>query len=70
MYAHQGFPEIEITELIKWIEIGTDGARKQDGVLWNNSQTGAQVMQFNFRNIDAVDRNAAFSSLKKAEEGE
>ena len=70
MNTHQCFPQFDIAELIEGIEIRADGARKQDRILWNNGQTGAQVVEFNLRNIDAINRNAAFPSLKEAKEGE
>lgn len=70
MDTRQGFPDLIVAELIEGVEIRPDRAGEENRVLWDDGETRAEVVEFDLRNIDAVDSDAPFAALKEAEEGE
>lgn len=59
MGSHQGFLEFIIGELVKGVEIRTDGAREEERILRNDGQTRTQVGELDLGNVNAVNRNTA-----------
>lgn len=56
--------------VVEGVEVGADGAREEDGVLRDDGEARAQVVQVDLGNVLPVDVDAAGAGFDEAEEGE
>lgn len=70
MHADKRIAEVRVGVLVKGIEVRAHGAGEQDRVLGDDGQAGAQGMQVDCGDVEAVDVDAALAGLEEAEEGE
>ena len=70
MDAFEGVAELGIGVLVESIEIRADGAGKENGVLGDDGETAAEVVEVDLGDVDAVDKDLAFAGGEEAEEGE
>lgn len=68
MYTLEGFAKLDVRKFVKGVEIGADCPRKEDGILWNDGQAGAEVVELDGRDVNSIDGNASFSGFEEAEE--
>ncbi len=68
--ALEGVAELDIGVLVESVEVAADGAGEQDGVLRDDGQSAAEIVQFHRRDVEAVDADGARARFEEAEEGE
>jgi hypothetical protein len=67
MDALEGFAELLVGEFVEGVEVGADGAGEEDGVLRDDGEAGAEVVEFDGGDVDAVDDDTACSGFEEAE---
>lgn len=61
-------PDCMIRVLFKGIKIASDGSFKQGRILWDDTETGAQIMKTNCEDIDVVYDDFPTSRFNQAEQ--
>ncbi len=70
MHALEGVAEGGVGLVVEGVEVGADGAGEEDGILWDDGEAGAEVVELDLGDVDAVDVDAAGARFEEAEEGE
>ena len=70
MDAFEGVAELGVGVLVEGVEIAAHGAGEEHGVLRDDGETAAEVVQVDLGDIDAVDEDLAFAGREEAEERE
>ena len=56
----EGGPELEVCVLGKGVEVGADGAFEEGGVLGDDGEAGAEVLETDVGDVLVVDYNGAY----------
>lgn len=67
MAACECFSDLVVRELVKGVEICADGAGEKDGILWDDCEARAKVVEADGGDVDAVDADATLSGFKESE---
>lgn len=70
MDAAQSVKELCVVVFVERVEVSADGTREEDGVLWDDGDAGAEVMETEGRDVEAVDKDAAGGRADELEECE
>ncbi|GKT64743.1 LOW QUALITY PROTEIN: hypothetical protein ColTof3_12082 [Colletotrichum tofieldiae] len=70
VHALQGVAEVGVGLVVERVEVGAHGAGEEDGVLRDDGEAGAQLVELDLGDVEAVDVDASRAGLEEAEEGE
>ncbi|GKT41748.1 uncharacterized protein ColSpa_01929 [Colletotrichum spaethianum] len=70
VHALQRVAEIGVGLVVKGVKVGAHGAGEEDGVLRDDGEAGAQLVELDLGDVEAVDVDASRAGLEEAEEGE